>query len=998
MSLELFQEATVVAAVEALTDAGGSRRFLIADEVGLGKTVSAKAIAERLRARRRRPLNIVYLCPNLEIAAQNLTKLGTLQPGWKQPADRLSLVAAEPLGGDPRYRVFCYTPDTSLPGWRGGSRTGRAPERSLIASLLARRAPRSWLRIRAAERKHEEDGKPRRFPHELPDEPKHLGEAFEQALRRTLRLGPGDFDEGLGRWLDDYTLDIAELILRSRAALALAALAIPACRPDLVILDEFHRFADLIVPQEQPDTRKRLELDRRHLRRLLVEALCGKGRTAAAMLLLSATPYRLQSADRKSIAGSRYEHFSHVVNFLMGGTTEADRSKVVEAIDTHHRALGGRGERQAALAEVGRAKRAVEALLRPYIARTERATDIEGELFDRIDQPATIEARDLQLFRHLAVAARKAAPKLTSWVQPLWSSIPYPAELLQRKMYKIAAGLDRSLPPVTIASEGGNPAHPRLRALVRGTEETPPALYPEALSLPWIVPTRPWWPCAGRWAQRSPDGRAGGKAMIFSRYKGTPPSVSAWLSAEVDRTAARHQKRDAAFKSQAYLRPDVKHPWPLAAMFMPWPRLSGLIDPGAGRHSDGADLQKAMKADLRTALKKAGVRVARRKDPARKAWQLAFAIERKLEGQAIADAAIRKTLGRKRVEAWGEAGTIEAIGEGELSELTRWLVGMPGPVVARLLKRHDPDLLMDADGLIRSFKFSFGKLRAYLGQRYFASAVLGGSGRKPRGGYPAALRQAIVDGGLEASLDEHLAVMAIIGDQSPIEILESSLLGRPGRVPRRTTRRTGHARVHVAIPFVGADRRSGNRDDKLRSDAIRRAFNSPFWPHAIATTSVGQEGLDFHVWCDRIIHWDLPRDPVDFEQREGRIARYGSICVRRALAKRHDRVAVAEWQSPFAAILAAARAAPGEGLGLARWWAPPGNLPSSITFALPFSLGAKRLAELRDDLVTYRLALGQPEPKRFEEMIKHFGLDHRAARALALNLSPAVALEDHSSK
>jgi len=995
MSLELFQEATVIAAVDALTNASGSRRFLIADEVGLGKTVAARAIAERLRSRRRRPLNIVYLCPNLEIAAQNLTKLGTLQPGWEQPADRLSLVAAEPLEGDPRYRVFCYTPDTSLPGWRGGSRTGRASERSLIASLLARQAPHSWLRIRAAERKREQEGHRPWFPEGLPDEPEHLSQAFGRALRQTLRLGTGGIDDGLGRWLDKYKLDIAELILRSRAALALVALAIPACRPDLIILDEFHRFADLIIPQEHPDTHSTLELDRREMHRLLVEGLCGKGRTAAAMLLLSATPYRLQSADRKSLAGSRYEHFSQVVNFLMGGTTEADRSKVVDAIDSHHRALGGRGERQTALAEVARAKWAVEVLLRPYIARTERATDVEGELFDRIDQPATIEARDLQLFRHLAIAARKAAPKLTSWVQPLWSSVPYPAELLQRKMYKIAAGLNRSLPSVTIASEGGNPAHPRLRALVCGKQEAPPALYPEALSLPWIAPTRPWWPCAGRWAQPSLANSATGKAMIFSRYNGTPPSVSAWLSAEVDRTAARHQKRDAAFKSQAYLRPDLEHPWPLVAMFMPWPRLSGLLDPGAAKHADRVELQKTMKAVLRSALKDAGVRVARRKGPARKTWQLAFALERRLGGQAMADTVIRKTLGRKRTEAWDEAGTTETISEGELSELTRWLVGMPGPMVARLLKRHDPDLLLDPDGLIRSFRFSWSKLRVYLGQRYFASAVLGGRGRKPRSGYPTALQQAIVDGGLEASLDEHLAVMAIIGDQNPIETLESSLLGRPGRVPRRTTRRTGHARVHAAIPFVGSDRRSGKREEKLRSDSVRRAFNSPFWPHVIATTSVGQEGLDFHVWCDRIIHWDLPRDPVDFEQREGRIARYGSICVRRALAKAHDRVTVAEWQSPFAAILAAARAAPGEGLGLARWWAPPGHLPLSITFALPFSLGAKRLSELRDDLVIYRLALGQPEPKRFEELIKHFGLDQRAARALALNLSPAVALDEH---
>jgi hypothetical protein len=45
---------------------------------------------------------------------------------------------------------------------------------------------------------------------------------------------------------------------------------------------------------------------------------------------------------------------------------------------------------------------------------------------------------------------------------------------------------------------------------------------------------------------------------------------------------------------------------------------------------------------------------------------------------------------------------------------------------------------------------------------------------------------------------------------------------------------------------------------------------------------------------------------------------------------------------------------------------------------------------LREDLVRYRLALGQPEPQLFEAMIEHFGLDHDAARALALNLSPGL--------
>ena len=63
-----------------------------------------------------------------------------------------------------------------------------------------------------------------------------------------------------------------------------------------------------------------------------------------------------------------------------------------------------------------------------------------------------------------------------------------------------------------------------------------------------------------------------------------------------------------------------------------------------------------------------------------------------------------------------------------------------------------------------------------------------------------------------------------------------------------------------------------------------------------------------------------------------------------------------------------------------------------ITFQLLFRSGALRLARLRDDLVMYRLALGQPEPPRLEAIIKHFRLDQSAVRSLALNLWPAVPL------
>ncbi len=51
----------------------------------------------------------------------------------------------------------------------------------------------------------------------------------------------------------------------------------------------------------------------------------------------------------------------------------------------------------------------------------------------------------------------------------------------------------------------------------------------------------------------------------------------------------------------------------------------------------------------------------------------------------------------------------------------------------------------------------------------------------------------------------------------------------------------------------------------------------------LATTSVGQEGLDFHLYSHAILHWNLPSNPVDLEQREGRVHRFKGHAVRKNL-------------------------------------------------------------------------------------------------------------------
>jgi hypothetical protein len=93
---------------------------------------------------------------------------------------------------------------------------------------------------------------------------------------------------------------------------------------------------------------------------------------------------------------------------------------------------------------------------------------------------------------------------------------------------------------------------------------------------------------------------------------------------------------------------------------------------------------------------------------------------------------------------------------------------------------------------------------------------------------------------------------------------------------------------HFALSFGDDVWRGGDLEEegeKVRKSSVREAFNSPFWPFVLATTSVGQEGLDFHLYCRDVLHWNLPSNPVDLEQREGRVNRRDCLAVRESIAR-----------------------------------------------------------------------------------------------------------------
>ena len=101
--LKGFQRDTVAHVIDRFFGAGatsGSGRFLVADETGLGKSVVARGVIaesiERLqRADPLDPVNIVYICSNLDLAQQNLKRLDVTGSPNRAITTRLSLLALQ---------------------------------------------------------------------------------------------------------------------------------------------------------------------------------------------------------------------------------------------------------------------------------------------------------------------------------------------------------------------------------------------------------------------------------------------------------------------------------------------------------------------------------------------------------------------------------------------------------------------------------------------------------------------------------------------------------------------------------------------------------------------------------------------------------------------------------------------------------------------------------------------------------------------------------------
>ncbi|MGH2550386.1 MAG: DEAD/DEAH box helicase, partial [Thermomicrobiales bacterium] len=118
--LKVFQRRTARYAFSRLYDeTNPTPHFLVADEVGLGKTLVARGVIaqsiEHLHKLNDDQINIVYICSNSAIAQQNLRKLNVVGDEAITHADRLTLLTNEMQQIEKKkINLIAITPGTSF--------------------------------------------------------------------------------------------------------------------------------------------------------------------------------------------------------------------------------------------------------------------------------------------------------------------------------------------------------------------------------------------------------------------------------------------------------------------------------------------------------------------------------------------------------------------------------------------------------------------------------------------------------------------------------------------------------------------------------------------------------------------------------------------------------------------------------------------------------------------------------------------------------------------
>lgn len=1007
-------------------DSDPTNRFLLADEVGLGKTLVARGViaqaVDHLWDDVKR-IDILYICSNGDIARQNISKLRL--PGHTESplASRVTLLPLYLSGiAEKKVNFISFTPGTSFDL---GSSGGIREERALLYWML-----RDPLELHSTGFKNLMQGGVVSYEswrayldwfyeERFNDIDEELKAEFSAAVKADKRL-VGTLEELVVKFRNPRERSTEERREQNQVVgdlrNKLARICVGKLEPDLIILDEFQRFRHLLKGEGEVG-----ELAQQLFNYCDHSLLQG----GVKVMLLSATPYKMYTLAQESETEDHYQDFLSTVSFLFHDEKRLEGFKGdLSNYRTEICGLGtGGGDT---------ARSSVEANLQKVMCRTERlavSEDRKGMLQECATRAWPVDAYDLHAFRSYDKVVRAAQAE-----DPLeyWKSTPYMLNLMDDYVVKrkVRAGIKNGDPDVIEAIRNAkglisakemekyqevNWGNARMRALVRQTLDT------GVWKLLWVPPSLPYYNPDGPLADSALQKFT--KTLIFSSWQVVPKAVALLASYEAERRiinnavvnntvadSSRLPRYSTLRKDQGQLlkfsRDDGRLSG-LASLCLFYPsaelafRFAHLLPCGKGvgegslRPSRTEIFDDALGIASKLVASLPGSGETKGGDE-RWYWMAPILLDKAFHPEAGGWLSSREEdIDWRGMTSIREKGSLfsEYVDEvlsvfhgntdlgpkpADLAEvLAKTALGSPAVAAMRGLLRlwpagnKSPEIWASASKIAMGYRSLFNRPESIL----LVRSLFPGTSR-----YWEQVLDYGIEGNLQAVVDEYLHVLLgarFLQDPDPKESLNlakeyhSAASLQAARmeydefvIDRKTEEliiEKRNARCRFALRF-GDAKAEEEGDEDTREDQVRTAFNSPFQPFILASTSVGQEGLDFHLYCHSIYHWNLPSNPVDLEQREGRIHRFKGHVIRKNLAEKYGATVGQRAEDPWKELFEHAEKEREKGASdLVPFWVFEGSHKIERHVPLfPLSREVAHYKRLKRTLVLYRLAFGQP--------------------------------------
>lgn len=1008
MKIKDFQEYTAERVFHLFKEEG-QHHVLIADEVGLGKTIIARDVIRRVSKWHKGfddYFKVLYICSNANIAKQNFRKLSSNKDSNTVDivSNRLSMQHYTIFMREVNHtyeEIIPMTPLTSFNLSSSGSQ-GAKEERALCYAVLreckffegkhgnlmkllqVQENLQRWDEIIAEKVRDVRNHPNRKY---LPEMRKALSKWFRKKEGKELRE---DIESICSRRLFfERTKPGERRSISNRIRRMFAEISLERLEPDLVIMDEFQRFRDLIDSQpsdvtEETDTSEEKMISAKFLHDENVK-----------VLLLSATPYKPFTTLEELSSGksTHVDDFRLLMGFLFDD--EEKRAAFEYVWDDYSKKLIEL--RRDNFTMLITAKEQAENELYKSICRTERTADniIDTskareypELLGAGDILSFIEAQAIMSRYHLGnfpVEYEKSAPYLLSFMHDYQTKkdimrkmekdreinlLKYPELLLSRKTIHGYNELDTNNMRLTVLFNEcfGDDRGSRRRK--------------SAELLLWIPASRPYYRTQTNLFE---ENKGYSKTLVFSSWEMVPRMIAGLTSYESERLTIGRigKKKKGRKKKRKYFADEDKKKRSVTrrlrdaaeeVLTYPSPYLASLYSPVEYMDRSLDSIVSSMRGKV----------------------------------QKTVDRIINK-LDLKRNDAYGAE---------QLIELMR-VMDNGSPARLRLYSTHSVENLAliavasPANCLYRVFRskgaseeeavqYAHKVAKRFVGlfNREDATSTIDVLYRSSNRDYFEKVVQYCAIGNLQAVLDEYAYILGSSGEELCEQMDSAFITTATTEIDTieslRDKEPRSKLRMHFAVGYYNA-----KIDEKSvqRTESIRNAFNSPFRPFVLASTSIGQEGLDFHNYCRKIMHWNLPHNPIDLEQREGRINRYMCLSIRQNIAcwsldtdlhyKKDDDI----WDTMM--NMAKNVWNPGHS-ELVPYWSLPDSFPFNkynrrierIVPMYPHSADKARYDKLKGILSLYRLTLGQPRQEELLESLQNDNLSKEHVEQLSINLSP----------